>query len=113
LRVEGCRSPGDPRGVAPHRDPAPPHVLAQAELWYEDMTLMAGAISSSEYERQVNDLINYVATASNGQRTKAAVYRKFAAWRVNVVELWLDTAIKTGMLIDTGSHLVMRGREND
>lgn len=89
------------------------HVLAQAELWYEDMTLMAGAISSSEYERQVNDLINYVATASNGQRTKAAVYRKFAAWRVNVVELWLDTAIKTGMLIDTGSHLVMRGREND
>lgn len=88
------------------------HALAQAELWYEDMSIMAGTIASSEYERQVNDVLAYIASSPNGKRTKASVYRKFASWRVNVVELWLDTAIKSGMLIDTPSHLILRGHED-
>lgn len=89
------------------------HVLAQAELWYEDMTLMAGTIASTDHERQVNDVLQYIASAPNGQRTKASVYRKFAAWKVNIIETWMDTIIKSGMVIDTGPHLVLRSMSGE
>ena len=55
-----------------------PHLLAalsQAEYWYYDMERMVGMIASSDFQRKVDSLENFVAKGKDGRRTIAVVYQ--------------------------------------
>lgn len=55
-----------------------PHLLAaisQGEYWYHDMVRMVGMIASSDFQRKVDALENFIAKGKEGKRTIAVVYQ--------------------------------------
>src|SRR5699024_8149840 len=55
-----------------------PHLLAalnQAEYWFHDMERMVSMIASSDFQRKVDALENFVAKGKDGRRTIAVVYQ--------------------------------------
>lgn len=74
------------------------HAIAQAEHWYTDMRTMADEISSSTYQKHVDDVEKYIAQGREGKRTKAAVFKQFASYRLIEVEEWLGALHAQGRI---------------
>lgn len=55
--------------------------LDQAESWVRDMLEMLAAVSSSEFERRLTEVEQYIMVAGAGGRTDVAVRRHFASLR--------------------------------
>lgn len=60
--------------------------LAQAEMWVKDMLLMLGAVSSSEFERRLTEVEQYVSLGKEGGRTDVAVRKQFARLRPQEID---------------------------
>lgn len=55
--------------------------LRQAELWVKDMLLMLQEVSSSEFERRLAEVEQYIASGKNEGRTDTEVRRHFTKFR--------------------------------
>lgn len=82
-------------------------VLKQAEEWYEALDRMSNAISASEFERQVNDVENYIAEG-NGKRKMSTIHRKFGIRPAQINEL-IDALVAQGRVTREGQEVVIRG----
>ena len=64
------------------------YVLREAETWFADLIRMAGAVSSSEFEGQVNAVEQYVASFKGGVHP-SRIYRKFSGTRTGDLDEFL------------------------
>lgn len=60
--------------------------LRQAESWFKDMIRMAGEVSSSEYERRLVDVENYIGKAGDEGRTDQQIRKQFTRFRPQEVD---------------------------
>ena len=66
-----------------------PHFLAalqQAEFWFNDMVRMASAVSSSEFERRLDDVESAISGGKERSALEASVRRKFARLRPREID---------------------------
>lgn len=52
--------------------------IRSAEYWFRDMVRMAREVSSSEFERKLNDIEQYILSGKSNMRKEAEIRRKFA-----------------------------------
>lgn len=57
--------------------------LAQAELWFMDMTRMAAEVSSSDFERRLDEVESFIITGEDKKRTEASTRKRFARFKPN------------------------------
>lgn len=55
--------------------------LKQAELWFRDMIRMASEISSSEFERRLDEVESFIASGKDKIRSEVEVRKKFTKFR--------------------------------
>lgn len=82
-----------------------PHLLgalAQAELWYGDMLRMLGEVSSSDFERLLNEVEAFIAQGMNGERADSAVRRKFANLKPQEINDVLNSLKSQGRVRSNG-----------
>lgn len=72
--------------------------LSQAELWFNDMVRMASEISSSDFERRLNDIEAFIASGEDRQRIESSVRRKFAKLRPREFEEVLTALLTQGRI---------------
>lgn len=57
------------------------HALKQAEMWFRDMVRMAGEVASSEFERRLNQVEDFIASGKDRIQSEVAVRQKFSEYR--------------------------------
>ena len=72
------------------------HALAQAELWFRDTSRMLEQISSSDYEKKLDELELFISTGSGGRRSDAVIRRKFARYRASEYDDLINSLRKQG-----------------
>ena len=75
------------------------HVLpaiAQAELWYDDLTLAVQSVAASDFQRSVQEVEDYIARARNNKRRFTDIYSHFAQHRTQVVTEWIEALCGQG-----------------
>jgi hypothetical protein len=60
--------------------------LLQAEAWFNDMVRMASEVSSSDFERRLNEVESYITSGEGQSRLESAVRRKFSRLRPREME---------------------------
>lgn len=74
------------------------HAMAQAELWYMDATRMISDISSSEYEKKLDEIQVFIEHGNSGRRTDSALRRKFARYRASEYDDLMNSLRKQGRI---------------
>ncbi|MFA5387827.1 MAG: DUF3987 domain-containing protein [Candidatus Paceibacterota bacterium] len=83
-----------------------PHLLsaiAQSERWYGDMLRMLTEVSSSDFERLLNEVEGFIGLGTNGERADAAVRRKFASLKPQEINDVLNSLKQQGRIRSNGT----------
>lgn len=62
------------------------HALAQAELWVKDLLVMLGEVSSSEFERRLSEIEQYIAQVGESGRLDTTVRKAYARYRPQEID---------------------------
>lgn len=76
--------------------------LAQAELWFRDMLRMSGEVSSSDFERRVDEIEQYISMGKDRQRAITSVRDKFKMYRNAEMDDYINQLIQRGRVRKTG-----------
>lgn len=74
------------------------HALAQAELWFVDMVKMANAVSSSDFERKVDEIEKFIRSGKEGRRSVTYVRDRFKQYRVAEQDEFLNQLTQRGRI---------------
>lgn len=74
------------------------HALLQAESWFNDMVRMASEISSSDFERRLNEVEAFIMAGENQTRLESAIRRKFSRFRPRDMEEILTALKQSGRI---------------
>jgi len=79
--------------------------LVQAERWYGDMLRMLNEVSSSDFERLLNEVEAFISQGTNGERQDAAVKRKFARLKPQEIGDALTSLKAQGRIRNNGQSI--------
>jgi hypothetical protein len=74
------------------------HVLAQCELWFRDLERMADNISGSDYEKKLQEIVDFVLGQPEFTALESTVRKKFARYRASEFDDMLNSLKKQGRL---------------
>ena len=72
--------------------------LQQGELWFNDMIRMASEVSSSEYERRLDEIVAHISTGAEQQMLDSSVRRKFAKLRPREMDEAISSLVAQGRI---------------
>lgn len=74
------------------------HALAQAEYWFVDLVKMANAVSSSDFERKVDEIEKFIRAGKEGRRSVTYVRDRFKQYRVAEQDEFLNQLTQRGRI---------------
>lgn len=72
--------------------------LEQAERWFKDMVRMASEVSSSEYERRLDEVESFIACGTDKMRTDQIIRKQFGKFRPQEMDEILRSLVSQGRL---------------
>lgn len=73
-------------------------VLKQTEWWFEDMLRMLRSVAASDFQRETDEIADYIASGKDGQRNRANVVRTFGRYRPRQFDEYIDSLIQQGRI---------------
>lgn len=72
--------------------------LLQAESWFNDMVRMASEVSSSDFERRLNEVEAFIMSGENQTRLESSIRKKFSRFRPRDIEEIFLALVQSGRI---------------